>query len=302
LFVDGQRGPRIRKEVPFQGDPRIPVSAIGHVPMTVQPSPLSIEMIAGATRSTAVTVLNGSEEEITVNAEVVAPEHMQFASNSRGVRGEELSCSGWVTLTPNKFTLKGHGRQNLSVVARMPKEAGKYPSFYGTLRLRFSYADGKPAGTKDSWICLQNKPAVGAPLLAPTVLTVSETSASRYLVTASFQNTGETHATSLTCQGVLSIVGGGGLGSAVHKRFQMTSEAVGQTGILLPFESRTYSGVLDISDVPAGEYYVTSVLRWPGSTADGVQEQRAIRISEQGGRKVARMTTAGGAPTIIKMM
>jgi hypothetical protein len=143
---------------------------------------------------------------------------------------------------------------------------------------------------------------VGTPLLEANVLTVSETSASRYLVTASFQNKGETHATSLTCQGVLSIVGGGGLGSAVYKRFQMTCEAVGQTGILLPFETRTYSGVLDISDVPPGEYYVTSVLKWPGSTADGVQEQRAIRISEQGGRKVARMTTAGGAPTVIKMM
>ncbi len=302
VFVDGQRGPRIRKEVQFKGDPRIPATVIGQVPMTVQPSPLSIEMIAGATRSTAVAVVNGSEEEITVNAEVVAPEHMQFASSGRGVRGEELSCSDWVTIAPNKFTLKGHGRQNMAVVVKMPKEAGKYPSFYGTLRLRLSYADGKPGGTKDNWICVQNKPVVGTPLLEAKVLTVSETSPSRYLVTASFQNTGETHATSLTCQGVLSIVGGGGLGSAVYKRFQMTSEAVGQTGILLPFESRTYSGVLDISDVPPGEYYVTSVLKWPGSTADGVQEQRAIRVSEQGGRKVARMTTAGGAPTIIKMM
>ncbi len=118
----------------------------------------------------------------------------------------------------------------------MPKEAGKYPSFYGTLRLRLSYADGKSAGTKDTWICLQNKPVTGTPLLEAKVLTVSETSASRYLVTGSFQNTGETHAASLTCQGVLSIVGGGGLGSAVYKRFLMTCEAVGQTGILLPFE------------------------------------------------------------------
>jgi hypothetical protein len=302
LFVDGLRGAWIRKEVEFKGDPRIPTGMIGRVPMTVQPSPLSIEMIAGATRSTAVTVLNGSEEEITVNAEVVAPEHMQMASNSRGVRGEDISCNDWVTVMPAKFSLRGHGRQNLAVVARMPKEAGKYPSFYGTLRLRLSYADGKPAGTKDSWICLENKPVPGTPLLGANLLTVSEVSASRYIVTASYQNTGETHATSLTCQGVVSIVGGGGLGSAVYKRFQMTCEAVGQKGILLPFETRTYSGVLDISDVPPGEYYVTSVLRWPGGPADGVQEQRAIRISEQGGRKVARMTTAGGAPTVIKMM
>ncbi|MCL5282021.1 MAG: hypothetical protein M1376_19175 [Planctomycetes bacterium] len=301
LFVDGQRGARIQKDVQFKGDPRA-ANLVGLAPMLVQPSPLFLEMIAGATRSAAVTVLNGSEEEITVAAEVVAPEHMQMASNSRGVRGEELSCNDWVTLRPAQFTLKGHGRQNLAVVAKMPKDAGKYPSFYGTLRLRLSYADGKLAGTKDSWICLQNKPVTGTPVLSPNVLTVSESSASRYLVTASYQNAGETHAVSLACQGVVSIVGGGGLGSAVYKRFQMTSEAVGQTGILLPFETRTYSGILDISDVPPGEYYVTSVLRWPGSAADGLQQQVAVRISEQGGRKVARMTTAGGAPTVIKMM
>jgi hypothetical protein len=302
LFVDGQRGSRIQKDIQFKGDPRIPANFIGQVPMMVQPSPLSIEMIGGATRSTAVTVLNGCEEEITVNAEVIAPEHMQMASSGRGVRGEELSCNNWVTVAPAKFALKGHGRQNLAVVARMPKEIGKYPSFYGTLRLRLSYADGTSAGTKDSWICLQNKAVTGAPLLETKILTVSETSASRYLVTASFQNMGETHAASLSCQGVLSIVGGGGLGSAVYKRFQMTCESVGQTGILLPFETRTYSGILDISDVPQGDYYVTSVLKWPGSTEDGLQDQRVIRISEQGGRKVARMTTAGGPPTIIKIM
>jgi hypothetical protein len=298
VFVDGQRGSRIQKDVQFKGDPRIPPTVRGQVPLNIQPSPLSIEMIPGATRSTAVTVMNGAEEEVTVNAAVDVPEHMMFAANPKGVRGEELNCSSWVTLTQNKFTLKGHGVQRLGVVAKMPKEIGKYPTFYATLKLSLTYADGTSAGTKVSWICLQNKPVTGAPSLGATVLTVSETSPARYLVTGAFSNMGETHATSLTCQGVLSVVGGGGTGAAVYKRFQMTCEAVGQTGILLPFESRSFSGVLDVSDVPANDYYVTAVLRWPGSTADGVQEQRAIRVAEQGGRKVARMLTATNVPPV----
>ena len=301
LFVDGQRGSRIQKDVSFKGDPRIPPTVRGQIPLGVQPSPLLVEMIPGATRSTAVAVMNGSEEDITVSAEVVLPEHMQSAV-VQGIRGDDLNCADWVTVTPNKFTLKGHNRRNVGVVVKMPKEAAKYPSFYGTLRLRLSYADGLPAGTKDAWICVQNKPVVGTPSLAPQVLTVSETSPSRYLVVGSFSNVGATHAGSLVCQGYLSVVGGGGTGAAVYKQFQMTCETVGQTGILLPFESRSYSGVLDVSDLPANDYYVTAVLKWPGGPADGLQQQLVVRISDQGGRKVARMMTPGGPPTVIKIM
>jgi len=303
VFVDGQRGSRIQRDVQFKGDPRIPQKGpSGQIPVTVQPSPLSIEMIPGATRQTSITVMNGSEEDVTVNAAVDVPEHMMFAASAKGVRGEELNCSSWVTVMPDKFTLKGHARQSLKIVAKMPKEAAKYPSFYATLKLGLTHTDGQSAGIKSSWICLQNKPVTGGtPQLGATVLTVSETSPARYLVTGAFSNTGETHANGLTCQGVLSVVGGGGTGAAVYKRFLMTSEAVGQTGILLPFESRTFSGVLDVSDVPPNDYYVTAVLKWPGSTVDGVQEQRVIRVSEQGGRKVARMLTAGGPPVVMKM-
>jgi len=301
LYVDGQRGSSIQRDVPFKGDPRIPPTMRGDIPLTMQPAPLFLEMIPGATRSAAVTVANGSEEEITIEAEVVLPEHMESAV-SQGIRGDDLNCAGWVTVTPNKFTLKGHNRRSIGIVAKMPKEAAKYPSYYGKLRLRLSYADGKAAGTKHAWICLQNKPVAGTSSLAAAVLTVSETSPSRYLVTGAFQNAGATHVTSLSCQGYLSLVGGGGTGAAIYKRFPMTCEAVGQMGILLPFESRTFSGVLDVSDVPADQdYYVTAVLKWPGGPADGVQEQRVIKVTEQGGRKVARMGTAAVAPLVIKM-
>jgi len=301
LFVDGQRGSRIQKDVAFKGDPRVPPTLRGEIPLGVQPSPVFVEIIPGATRSTAVAVMNGSDEEITVSAEVVLPAHMQSAV-VQGIRGDDLSCADWVTVTPNQFTLKGHTRRNVGIVVKMPKEAVKYPNFYGTLKLRLSHADGLPAGMKEAWICLQNKPVAGTPSLAPQVLTVSETSPSRYLVVGSFVNAGATHVESLTCRGYLSVVGGGGTGAAVYKQFQMTCETVGQTGILLPFESRSWSGVLDVSDVPVNDYYVTAILKWPGGPTDGLQQQLVVRVSEQGGRKVARMTTTGGPPVPIKIM
>jgi len=306
LFVDGRRGAVIRKVVQFEGDPTLAPTVRGQASLSMEPSSLIVDkIIPGATRSMPIQVMNGSEEDVTVNAELILPEHMQSAVSARGVKGDDLGCAGWVTVNPPTFTLKGHARRSVMILTKMPKEAAKYPSYYGTLRLHVSYADGKPAGTKDALICAQNKQVAGTPAVGATVLTVSETAPARYLASASFSNIGETHATGLTCQGALSIVGGGGGGAAIVKWFQMSSEAYGQTGLLLPFESRSFSGVLDVSNVPPGAYYVTSILKYPGVVpAEGIQKQIIIEVSEQGGRKYARMVDLGnktGGPQVIKL-
>jgi hypothetical protein len=191
----------------------------------------------------------------------------------------------------------------VSVLARMPKDIAKHPTYYGTLRFHISYADGKPAGVKEALICVQNKQVIGKPVMDATVLTISETGPSRYQASASCKNAGETYVTELTCQGVLSLVGGGGGAASILKRFLMSSEAYGQTGLLLPVDSRTFSGVLDLSEVPEGDYYVTSVLRYPGCpVAEGLQQQIVIHVSEQGGRKYARMIGAApGGRQVIKV-
>jgi hypothetical protein len=303
LFVDGRRGSVIRKVVDFEGDPTLAKTVRGQASLDVQPSTLIVDkIIPGATRSMPLQVMNGSEEDVTVSAELILPEHMQSAVSGRGVKGDDLGCAGWVTITPLTFPMKGHARRSVSVLVKMPKEVVKYPSYYGTLRLHVSYADGKPAAVKDALICIQNKQVTGTPSLSAAVLTISEATPSRYLASGSFSNTGETHATALTCQGVLSLIGAGGGGAAVVKRFLMSSEAYGQTGIMLPFESRSFSGILDLSDVAAGDYYLTSILKWPGGTeVDGLQQQIVIQVTEQGGRKYASMKGAAGTPQVIKL-
>jgi hypothetical protein len=305
LFVDGQRGAVIRKVVKFEGDPTLAITMRGQASLSVEPSSLIVDnVIPGATRSMPIQVTNGSEEDVTVNAEVLLPDHMLSAVTPQGVKGDDLGCAGWVTVNPPTFTMKGHGRRSVVILTKMPKESGKYPSYYGTLRLHVSYADGKPAATKDSLICVQNKKVVGTPLLGATVLTVSESGPSRYLASASFSNLGETHVTALSCQGALSKVGAGGGGAAIVKWFQMSSEAYGQTGLLIPFESRSFSGALDVSNVEPGAYFVTSILKYAGGPADGIQKQITIEVNEQGGRKYARMVDLGnktGGPQVIKL-
>jgi len=154
------------------------------------------------------------------------------------------------------------------------------------LKLRVYYRDGQVAGTKETYICVQNKQVPAAPAVACTVLTLQESSPSRYVVASGYMNAGEMYVTP-SCVGDLSVLGVNGV--TTFKRFLMSSETFGQKGVLLPFQARSFSGVLDLSDVPVGTYYVTSILKWPGGTADGIQEQRTVQVWEQGGRKYARM-------------
>jgi hypothetical protein len=302
LYVDNRRGPIIRKVVQFAGDPTLAKTLHGQAALNVAPADLFIESIPGATRTASLQVVNGSEEDVTVTAGLVVPEDMYMAVSSRGVKGDDLACADWVTVNPPTFPLKGHARRNVTIIAKMPKEFTKYPNYYGTLRLRVSYADGQSGGERNALVCVQNKQVAATPFLGATVLTFSESGPSRYLAVATFANGGETHVTSLSCQGVLSIVGGGGGGAAVVKRFLMSSEQFGQRGLLLPFEVRSFSGALDLSDVASGAYYLTSILSYPGAAADGLQKQITIQVTEQGGRKTARMVgTSDRAPQVIKL-
>jgi hypothetical protein len=289
LYVDGRRGDVLDKQFKFEGDPTIAGNVHADVPLDIEPADTFLEIVPGATRSAAIRVANGSEEMVQVQAEFALPADMQSASNSRGVRGDDLSCADWVTVEPREFTMNGYSRTNLRVLARMPAGAAQYPCYYGTLTLRIFYRDGQFAGTKKTNICVQNKQVPGTPLLAATVLTVSETGPSRYLVVGGYMNAGEMYLTP-ACQGDLSALGVGGV--ATFKRFLMSSESLGQKGILLPFQARSFSGVLDLSDVPQGAYFLTSIVRFAGGPAEGVQKQVGLQVTEQGGRKYARMMEA----------
>ncbi len=297
LYVDGRRADRLQKEIPFQGDPAVVGDPRQNVPLDLTPADTFLEIVPGATRSAAIQVVNGSEEGVKIETEFALPPDMQSMSNGRGVRGDDLNCTDWVTVEPRQFAMNGYSRTNLRVIARMPKGVAQYPCYYGVLKLQVSYRDGTPAGIRETYICIQNKQVVATPLVGSTVLTISETGPSRYMVAAGYQNAGEMYVTP-SCLGDLSVLGVGGM--TTYKRFLMSSEVHGQRGIMLPFEARSFSGVLDLSDVPQGTYTLTSILKWPGGDANGLQDQRTITVSEQGGRKYARMTETA-KPVAIRL-
>jgi hypothetical protein len=253
---------------------------------------LFIDTFPGAGRMAVLRVVNASEEEVTVNAELLLPEHMGNVMNSRGVRGEAYGCADWVTVEPRQFKLRGYGRQNLRIAARMPSNATQLPCYYATVRLRATYPDGERGGTTYARLCVQNRKMESPALIDSLLLTLSESSPSRYLVTARFINNGDVHVQP-RCRAVLTSAPG----DVIRKRLVMSSEAYDQSGVLLPLDTRNFSGVLDLSDVSAGTYRLTSILEH--DKGGSVLDQRGLVVTEQGGQKIVRVVGADQVPRTV---
>ena len=56
--------------------------------------------------------------------------------------------------------------------------------------------------------------------------------------------------------------------------------------MMLPFEARDYSGIIDISTVPVGVYRLHAELKYGPDQAEQAIKQIGIRVMAQGGQKV----------------
>lgn len=301
LYVDGLRSGQVQREFQFKGDPRT-VEINVDAPLDIDPVELFVDGVAGVMRTGSIAVANASEETVHVTAELLLPEHMVNAVSGRGVRGEKFGCSEWVAVEPRQFTLQGFGRQNLRIGVRMPSSPAGLPNYYGLLRLTSTYPSGQPGGITKARVCVLDKTVQGTPQVDNMVFTVSELSPSRFIVTARFLNNGDVHVLP-RCRAVLTMLDG-----TTRKPLVLTSEGVGQTGILLPLDVRNFSGVLDVADVTAATYRLTAILEYDRITGmqrdekgvsslkfergGSVQEQIGLEIRDEGAGKTVKLLNA----------
>jgi hypothetical protein len=312
LYVDAQRTAQLRKEVAFKGDPRVADINVD-APLDVDPVDLFVDGVPGAMRTGSVAVVNGSEETVQVVAEMVLPDHMNNAVSSKGVRGEMYGCTDWVTVEPARFTLRGYGRQNLRISVRMPGSPAGLPNYYGLIRLHSTYPDRQSAGMTRARVCVLDKKVQGTPQVDNMTFTVSELSPSRFMVTARFLNNGDVHVLP-RCRAVLTTLDG-----ATRKPLVLSSEGIGQSGIMLPLSVRSFSGVLDVADVAPGTYRLTAILEYDRVTGmerderglnvmkfergGNFQDQIALEIVEQSTGKIVQVidSTRVGGKTVIPL-
>lgn len=285
LYVDGRKGSGYQQIIDFEGDRRI-VDPRTIAPIDLDKETLEIEFAPGASRGGAVMVTNVSEYPVTVNVDMVLPPHMENFVNGRNIRGNDLGCADWVNLMPMEFTLQRYARRNVNVNMRVPATATDYSNYYGILRFHTTYADGQAAGMKTVAVCLTNTRAVGEHMIDTELLTLSKSiTPGRYIATATFANGGATFCDP-RCRGVVT-------GAGQVKIAQFLMEAAGQTGIFMPFEKRTFSGLLDVADIPVDTYRLTAALVRADDQdqliSETAQNQILIEVYEEGGQKAARV-------------
>jgi hypothetical protein len=280
LYVDGRRVKIVEDEIDFVGDPSV-TKVASDVALRVEPSEVTIESLPGATRTSLIRVQNDSDDTVNVRTSLTIPPGL-YGVTFGDLLGDELDCSGWVNLMPEKFELRRGGRKNLRITTSMPETPNMHACYYGLLSLHATYSDGQNAGVKTAYICVANRQAQdGAIPVAQLVkLNFAHMEESRYLAIASFGNFGTTHFTP-RCTAAVTNLMGVPMGSG---EMLLTS---GKSGMMLPLEFRSFSGAFDLSDYPADMYWVRAALEYaPGEVAT---DRIPIRVSIEGDQRVVEL-------------
>ena len=282
LFVDGRRTKKIEKEIDFVGDTSI-AGVAADAPLDLEPIDLSMDGMPGAIRMATIKVYNASKETVNIRTTMGLPSILQL--NALGdVKGEDLDCTGWLKVTPEQFTLRGEGGvQTLRVVNTMPNDLPvPHPCYFSLLALWATYPDGRKAGHTTTNICVRNKQIAASSSAVALKLTLQDLGESNYLVVARFGNWGMVHFVPIRVKAGLTIISGASIG--IHRTSTFLS---GNPNLMLPFETRDFSGVLDLTYVPADTYHLAAAIEYAPDV--WAEKQIAVRVSGEGGRKIVEI-------------
>jgi hypothetical protein len=287
LYVDAQRVTGLEKIFDFVGDPTI-TRASTEAPLDLVPDDVIVKALPGSSRSEKLTIRNASDEKINVKFDsFTIPEAIKNQIiKDLDIVGNEMDCSSWLKMEPHEFSLNSYDERNVSISVVIPESAKKYPCYYGLLNLSTSYPDGQVAGSTTSNICVLNqsdKEGLNKISLQGTTVAVRDydPSFNQFLIIAEFANKGKVHFDPVICRAAVAQQDG----SIV----QSTSLNSDRKGLILPFEKRLYSGIIDLTRVSTGTYRVEVYLedKPEKEELDGkkVKMQIVIQVSVSGNRK-----------------
>lgn len=279
-YVDGRPSKRIEREIDFAGDPQV-TQVAADTPLDLEPTDMIIDGLPGAMRAETIKVFNGANETVNIRVALGLPGYLQNTVVG-DVRGVDLDCTGWIKVVPEQFTLQGEsGRQNLQVIATMPSPAATHPCYYSMLALWATYPDGQGAGVTTMPICVRNTNISADPNAQGLRVDIQDLGQSNYLIAARFGNFKTIHFTPVTVKAaVIPTTGAAGIPRA-------SIFLSGDPGLMLPFEQRQFSGVMDFSTLPADTYVLRARLEYaPGLYAP---YDKLIQVSIEGDQRVVRV-------------
>jgi hypothetical protein len=286
LYVDGRRVKPLEKEIDFEGDPAVTKLAVDTA-LALDPPELTIAGAPGGMRTAVIKVENASEDEVNIEAASLVPPSLRGVAMGE-LKGDDLSCAEWLEVSPAKFTLRAGGKQNIRVIAKMPKAEVMQANYYGLVTLRATYADGQGAGETKTLVCVANKGVESKPAAQAAKMTLAAAEGAKYAVQARFANIGNVHFKP-KCRAVIVT----GQGQTVTE-----IELAGEEGLMLPLETRDFSGEIDFDKVEPGTYALKVVMDC--GSGQGAADQMPLRVAVEDGQKtvtiIAREAAGSTAP------
>jgi hypothetical protein len=287
LGVDGRRVPGLTEEITFK-NPVLSGVAHQNAAMRLLPGQVDLEVNPGRVASQQIVIRNNSDEHIVVKAIPVVPEAM--AGKFLVLRGEDLSCVNWIEVRPNELSIRAGGERKVTVVARMPKEdelpalSQDPTNYYATLKIYGFYRDHSSAGMASAMVNVSRKGSEPMPVIQPRNTTINSLDGTKALVVSAFANLGMTHVVP-TCSGRIESQETGVLGSRISYA-TVPMKNVDADKNLMPFETRQFSAEVDVSNIPAGNYIVTTTLSYGLGESNYKQSSRMFEVFENNGEKL----------------
>lgn len=273
LSVDGRRVRPLVKEMDFIGDPTV-TKVAADISLTLDPSILSVKAVPGGTRAVAIKTQNLSEETVNVSVGVEVPEPLRVVALGE-LKGEDLGCAQWLTVIPDNFTLRPGRHQNIRIIAKLPKSEKIYANYYATLNFHTTYTDGQSAGKNTSLIWLKNAKIKAKPAAQIIKISLAAEESSRYIIRARSGNVGNVHFNP-KCNATVTMPDGTPV---------LETALSGQRQIMLPLETRDFSGILDFSRVEEGIYRLRVSMDY-GEKTEEVNKFLPIQVSVEEGEKI----------------
>jgi hypothetical protein len=286
LHVDGRRIAPLEKEITFEGDPDIDTLAYDTALM-LTPEMVRMDVVPGATRTTALSIENPGDDPVTVRMAASTPRGL-IGVEMGDLQGSALSAEPWTEIRPAQFTIRAGGRQNVRVMSRVPREGVQHANYYADMVLQGTYEDGQSAGETRSTVQLFNaslESEIDGDI--EQLLLAEGDEPLRYIVQMRFANLGTVHLQP-TARVVLLTPHGSGLRDVA---------LAGEEGALLPLGKRSYGGEMDFSDIEPGYYALRSRITLTHERT--ITQQLILLVESEEAKTAAGATTSVTRITVV---
>jgi hypothetical protein len=168
----------------------------------------------------------------------------------------------------------------------MPSTANQHSNYYALLGLQANYPDGQSAGETTTLISVENKGIKANPAAQVIKTTLAGEEPSKYIIRAKFGNVGDVHFTP-KCTAVVTTAPGARV---------VEADMSGETSIMLPLETRDFSGVLDFSKVNPGTYFLKTSIEYAPRKVETAELPIQVSIDENQARLVEIIKPAEKEP------